>query len=219
MARYFNYFPKTLYTLDTKKSALDTVTNITARFSFEESLKDNSTVFYTYDLKEGDTPEIVASKYYGNPEKHWIILLFNNIIDAQFDWPLDGRSLNEFVDRKYSSSQYADTANTSNSGLTWAKTNNHSYYKIITETTQDKVSVIKLQVDEITYANNTLMENGTNESYRLDDGTSVNVVITKEPKTYFDYELEENENKRKIKLLKQEYVATVEKDFKKAVKQ
>jgi hypothetical protein len=219
MARYFNYFPKTFYTLDKKKSALDTVTNITARFSFEESLKDNSTVFYTYDLKESDTPEIVATKYYGNPEKHWIILLFNNIVDAQFDWPLDGRSLNEFVDRKYSASQYADTANTSNSGLAWAKTNNHSYYKVITETTGDKISVTKLQVDANTYANNVLMENGTNELYQLQDNTSVNIVITKEPKTFFDYELEENENKRKIKLLKPEYVSTIERDFKKVVKE
>ena len=219
MARYFNYFPKTLYTLDKKKSALDTVTNITARFSFEESLKDNSTVFYTYDLKEGDTPEIVASKYYGNPEKHWIILLFNNIIDAQFDWPLDGRSLNEFVDRKYSVPQYADTANTSDSGLAWAKTTAYSYFKVITETTQDKISITKLEVDANTYANDTIMQTGTNEDYRLQDGTIVNIVISKEEKTYFDYELEKNEDKRKIKLLKPEFVATVEKDFKKAVKQ
>lgn len=220
MAKYFNYFPKTLYSTDNKSNALDTVTNLIARFSFEQKLKDNSSVFYFYDIKEGDTPEIIARKFYENVERHWIVLLFNDIVDPQFDWPLDSRTLNEYINNKYSSSSYADTANTSVSGLSWAKSlsNVHSYYKVITETTSDKIDVQKLEVDSITYANNTLMQNGTNQNYLLGDGTSVNIKITKETKTYFDHELEENENKRKIKLLKPEFVTEVEKEFKRVVK-
>jgi hypothetical protein len=220
MAKYFNYFPKTLYSTDSKSNALDTVTNLIARFSFEQKLKDNSSVFYFYDIKEGDTPEIIARKFYENVERHWIVLLFNDIVDPQFDWPLDSRTLNEYINNKYSSPSYADTANTSVSGLSWAKSlsNVHSYYKVITETTFDKIDVQKLEVDSITYANNTLMQNGTNQNFLLGDGTSVNIKITKETKTYFDYELEENENKRKIKLLKPEFVSEVEKEFKRVVK-
>ena len=37
----------------------------------------------------GDTPEIIASKYYGDPEKHWIVLLANDIINPFFDFPLN----------------------------------------------------------------------------------------------------------------------------------
>lgn len=220
MAKYFNYFPKTVYSTDTKSNALDTVTNLIARFSFEQKLKENSSVFYFYDIKDGDTPEIIARKFYENIERHWIVLLFNDIVDPQFDWPLESRTLNEYIDRKYSSPEYADTANTSVSGLSWAKSlsNVHSYYKVITETTFDKTTVQKLQVDDLTYANNTLMQNGTNQNYLLGDNTSVNIKITKETKTYFDYELEENEKKRKIKLLKPEFVSAVEKEFKRVVK-
>lgn len=220
MAKYFNYFPKTVYSTDTKSNALDTVTNLIARFSFEQNLKDNSSVFYFYDIKDGDSPEIIARKFYENSERHWIVLLFNDIVDPQFDWPLESRTLNEYIDRKYSSPEYADTSNTSVSGLSWAKSlsNVHSYYKVITETTFDKTTVQKLQVDDLTYANNTLMQNGTNQNYLLGDNTSVNIKITKETKSYYDYELEENEKKRKIKLLKPEFVSAVEKEFKRVVK-
>lgn len=220
MAKYFNYFPKTVYSTDTKSNALDTVTNLIARFSFEQNLKDNSSVFYFYDIKDGDSPEIIARKFYENSERHWVVLLFNDIVDPQFDWPLESRTLNEYIDRKYSSPEYADTSNTSVSGLSWAKSlsNVHSYYKVITETTFDKTTVQKLQVDDLTYANNTLMQNGTNQNYLLGDNTSVNIKITKETKSYYDYELEENEKKRKIKLLKPEFVSAVEKEFKRVVK-
>jgi hypothetical protein len=54
MAKYFNYFPKTVYTLNSLD--VETVTNITSRFGFEQSFKDNSAVYYEYDIQDGDTP-------------------------------------------------------------------------------------------------------------------------------------------------------------------
>lgn len=333
MARYFNFFPKTLYSSNNQVSSLDTITNITARFSFERTLKENSSVFYSYDIKDGDTPEIIARKFYDNSERHWIVLLFNDIIDPQFDWPMDERTLNEFIDSKYNyhynfhrtninilsnrileaslntnsiiglllseqingrklsditndgsitsadalradryadfgfanssnslqedtyirdiliptiqnnyikysslygSSMYSSNANTdmivynsstenltyqSGRGITWAKTNTHSFYKVITETTFDKTSIQKIEVDAKTYANDTIMQTGTNQTYQLGDNTSVNIRINKETKTYFDYEVEENEKKRSIKLVKPEFVTEIEKEFKKVIKQ
>ena len=125
MAKYFNFFPKTLYSLSNKSTSADSVTNIIARFGFESTLKENSNIFYPYDIQDGDTPEIIASKYYGSPEKHWIVLMFNNIIDPQYDWPLDQRTINDFINDKYSTSEYADTANTNVSGLSWAMNDNN----------------------------------------------------------------------------------------------
>lgn len=221
MARYFNFFPKTLYSANNDVSSLDTVTNIISRFSFERTLKENSSVFYSYDIQESDTPEIIARKFYENSERHWIVLLFNDMIDPQFDWPMDGRTLNEFIDLKYSAPQYADTSNTSISGLSWAKNINniHSYYKVITETTYEKTSIQKIEVDANTYANDTIMQTGTNQTYQLPDNTSVNIVISKETKSYFDFEMEENEKKRSIKLVKPEFIPEIEKEFKKVIKQ
>jgi hypothetical protein len=156
MSRYFNYFPKTVYTSNNKTTGLDTVTNIIARFAFERTLKENSAAFYKYNIQETDTPEIIASKYYDNPERHWIILMFNEIIDAQWDWPLEGRNFIEFVNEKYAANAAANVI--FKSGYDWAKSINniHSYYKVISTTTSGidgKVTIEKFRVDANTYAN------------------------------------------------------------------
>lgn len=214
MARYFNYFPKTVYTANNDTNGLDTVTNIIARFSFERSLKENSSVFYKYQVKESDTPEIIASKYYNNPERHWIVLLFNDIIDPQYDWPLEYRTLIEYIDQKYSANGAANT--TPVSGIRWAQNANHihSYYKVITNTTTEDTFITKIEVDANAYANIAL----TTTSYALQDNTTVTQAITKETKTYYEYEVDVNESKREISLLKPEFVPAVESEFKKVVK-
>jgi hypothetical protein len=221
MSKYFNYFPKTIYSLDDDGTKFDSVTNIIARFAFEDKLKQNSAAFYKYEIKDSDTPEIIANKYYEGSERHWIVLLFNNIIDPQWDWPLEDRTLNEYIDNKYSSFQYANTANTSVSGLSWAKSNANvkSYFKVITTTTYENTTIEKFEVDSNTYANNVIMENGTNEDYQLQDNTTVNIKITKEIQTYFDYEKSINDAKRSINLLKTEFVSAVEKEFKRIIAQ
>lgn len=218
MAKYFNYFPKAFYSSNTRTSGLDEITNITARFGFEQSLKENSSAFYKYDLQEGDTPEIVAAKFYDSPERHWIVLMFNDIYDPQYDWPLQYSTFIEYVDKKYSANNYADTANTSVTGLSWAMnvTNVHAYYKVVTRTNFDNISIIeKLEVDANTWANVT----PTTTSYTLQDSSTITQAITKEKQSYYDYENELNESKRSIKLLKPEFVSAVEKEFKKVIKQ
>ena len=66
MAKLFNYYPTIFYTSNTKATGLDTVTNIVARFGFEKKLKENSSAFYKYSVKDSDTQEIIASKFYEN---------------------------------------------------------------------------------------------------------------------------------------------------------
>ena len=219
MAKYFNYFPKTYYSSNTSTNNLDTITNIIARFGFENSLKENTAAFYKYQIQDSDTPEIIARKYYDNVERHWMVLAFNDIIDPQYDWPLSYKSFTEFVDAKYSAVNYADTSNTSVSGLSYAlnASNIHSYYKLVTRTsTTDSKNLIieKLEIDANTYANVA----ATTQTITLQDGTSITETITKETKTYFIYENELNESKREIKLLKPEFVSSVEKEFKKIIK-
>jgi len=216
MARYFNFFPKTVYTTEVRSNSLDTVTNIVARVGFESSLKENTAAFYEYDIQEGDTPEIIAAKYYENPERHWIVLLFNDIMDPQFDWPMQYNVFNNFVDKKYS--VQGSQAVPPTTGLAWALnvSNVHSYYKVVTRTNEDGVqSVERLQVDAQTYATITPQTN----NFLLKDGSRITQAITKETKTYYDFEQEENEKKRRIKLLKPEFVPQVEKEFKRVIKE
>ena len=215
MAKYFNYFPKTFYTSNNKATGIDTVTNLIARFGFEQKLKENSTVFYEYNIQDGDTPEIIADKYYGDVERHWIVLLFNDIIDPQFDWPLQYNTLIEYIDQKYTANGAANTP--SQSGLVWSQSVNNvkAYYKIVTRTSSTNSLIEKIQVDANTYAN--VIASTT--TYTLDDDTTVTETITKEAQTYYTYEIEENEKKRSINLLKKEFVPEVEKEFRRIIKQ
>jgi hypothetical protein len=52
-------------------------------------------------------------------------------------------------------------------------------------------------------------------NYTTQAGENVTVATSKETRTYYDYEIEENENKREINLLKIDFLPTVEKEFKK----
>jgi hypothetical protein len=218
MASYFNFFPSTLYSVDSNNNGLDIVTNITTRFAFEQSLKENTNAFYPYEIKDSDTPETIAYKIYGSSERHWIVLNFNDIIDPQYDWPLTYPNFIKYVDEKYAANGAANA--TVQSGLTWAQSQNniHSYYQVNTRTStavtaDGKTIKEKVRITANAYANVIV---GTT-SYTLKNGTVINETVSKEKLTYYDYEMEENETKRKIKLLKPEFATDVFEEFKEIV--
>jgi hypothetical protein len=211
MSKYFNYFPKTFYKLNQNSNDVDAVTNITARFGFEQAFKNNSAVYYEYDVQDSDTPEIIANKFYGSPERHWAVLMINDIVDPQFDWPLDQRTIISYINEKYSAN-----ASVGQSGTTWSQANIHSYYKVETRTSNSTGSELqsKLQIDANTYANVA----ATTTNLTLDDGNSITITTTKETKSYYDYEIEQNEAKRTIKLLKPEFVSSIEEELRNVFK-
>jgi len=209
MSKYFNYFPKTSYTFD--GTNIEYVTNLLSKVSFESDFKDNSVIYYEYLVGDGETPEIVAHKIYGSAEKHWIILMLNDILHPQFDWPLNESSLNKYIDIKYRQSQYANSS-TEGTGTTWAQTHAKEYHKIETKTNtklNETISVNTLNVTQNDYANVA----ATSTNYTLSDGIIVNIKVTKDTLSYYDYEIDENENKRSIKILKPDFVPVVEQEF------
>lgn len=208
MAKYFKYFPKTLYT-QTENSA-DTVTNIISRFAFENDIVENDSAYYEYEVKDTDTPEIIAGKFYGGPERHWVVLGFNQIVDPQWDWPLDYNTFIKYVDNKY-------TANAANgqTGLAFAQSETYQYFKVVTRTnekfTNNKI-IERLEIDSGTFANTS-----ANTFTLAVAGESFIISTSKETRTYYEYEDLENEKKRTIKLLKPNFVKAVEKEFKRVI--
>lgn len=221
MANYFNFFPSTFYSVDANNQIdLDVVTNIISRFAFEPSLKENSNVFYPYEIKDSDTPESIAHKLYGSSERHWMVLIFNNIIDPQYDWPLSYSNFVEYVNDKYSANGAANT--TVQTGLQWAKSENniHSYYQVNTRssiaiTADSRTIKEKVQVTANTYAN--VITGST--TYTLDNGKTITETVSKEKLTYYEYEMQENEDKRKIRLLKPEFAFDVFEEFKQIIRE
>lgn len=219
MSKLFNFFPKTFYSNNDVGNSLDTVTNITARFGFETKLKENTAAFYRYEIQDGDTPEIIAHKYYGHVERHWIVLMFNDIIDPQFDWPLEERNLMDFIELKYSSPEFSDKANTGETGLSYAKSSfdPHTWYKIVTRVNDlDGEKLIeKIDIDQQTYTN---LPSSTIITYTLQNGQSVTETTTKLLQTRYEYEVENNEEKRSINLLRSDFVSQIEAEFKRVIK-
>lgn len=207
MAEYFDKFPKTPYNINYNSELaknFDMPVNILVRVGVLISKLDQAFHYYDYEIKEGETPEIVADKFYDNPEAHWLVLLTNNIIDPQYDWVLHYDQFSKYIISKYGS-------------LANAKTSVHHYERI--QKTQD------VATDLITYSSHEITQNTynnlvvsgvpvvepTNYTTYTVGGKTVRLFPGPEVPYYlktvynYDWEVEQNEKKRNIKLIKREY--------------
>ena len=97
---YFARFPDIIY--DGKGDGNFTiVNNLLRRVVIREKVKTNTFLYDTYDVKEGESPEVVADKFYGDPEYHWVVLMVNDITDRYHDWPMSTPQFLQFVNEKY----------------------------------------------------------------------------------------------------------------------
>ena len=112
---YFSSFPIIPY--DSKGDLqFKDVTNLLRRVGMRTKLKTNTFLYDTYDVKEGETPEMIAHKLYGDPELHWIVLLVNEITDRYYQWPMSGMQFLDYINDKYSNPDgihHYETAQTS----------------------------------------------------------------------------------------------------------
>ena len=101
---YFSQFPKIYYDFPNyagDDTFLQVLTDITANVRIRKQILEDITLYDEYDMKEGETPEIVAERIYGNAEYHWIIMLANQRYDYLADFPLSSAELYEHVQDKY----------------------------------------------------------------------------------------------------------------------
>ena len=92
---YFEKFPTYEYDLkNTDKRTL--ITDLLRRVNLRSNVAANTLVFDEYNVADGESPDIVASKYYGNSMYHWVVVTVNNV-KSHYDWPLDQVALSQFV--------------------------------------------------------------------------------------------------------------------------
>lgn len=202
---YFNTLPK-IITPDQNGYSIF-LTNLVARAKLIEQLKDNPMLFYEYAIQEGDTPEIVAEKYYGDPYRFWIVLLSNELLNPLWDWPLSDNMFLDYINTKYETDAEAENE----TPFVYTNTTVYQYQKIITTKNSDSgiENITKVPMTLTQY--NALTPSITN--FDLLDGPAT-VSITKKIITIYDYESELNDNKRQIKLLNSGYVTNFENSFK-----
>lgn len=157
--------------------------NFFKRYKISESSYNFQNFFSEYTLTDEDRIDYVSYKFYNTSEYDWVILISNNIINTYFDLPVKEVDLYEMVAKAYGNPD----------GI-------HHY-----ETLQKKNSlgqiVLKagLNVEQSFY-------NGVYKYYDNGSVLSVNGNTVSVPVTNYEYELKLNDEKRKIYILRPEYV-------------
>ena len=147
------------------------VTNLLKRVALRAKVKTNTSLFDTYNVKEGQTPEMIADKLYGDPNLHWIVMYVNNITDRYHQWPLTTPQFLAFLNDKYSNPD----------GL-------HHYE--ITQTSGDTTITIDIGTDNTEHSDATLITNREFEEKRQDTLRAIRLL---DP-AYVDQFVEEFEN-------------------------
>ena len=100
---YFKYFNKINYDVRGVKNNvnIDVITNILERVRLKLNFIQHQAFFAQHHIIDGETPEFLAYKYYGNTELHWIILYSQQATNPYYDWPLTYFDLKKFVNKKY----------------------------------------------------------------------------------------------------------------------
>ena len=97
---YFAQFPTIFYDA-VGKTEPKIVTHLLKRVAMHSKAKSTTALYDTYDLRNGETPEMIAHKYYGDAEYHWVILLVNNITDRYHQWPMNTRQFLAHLAERY----------------------------------------------------------------------------------------------------------------------
>ena len=104
---YFNNFPTRLYDPKGDGSA-KLCTDILRRVRVRVNMKKEIVMLDPYDVKENETPEIVADKHHGSSYYHWIVMILNDISDIHHDWVKSTRQLQKYVQTKYTDAQLSE---------------------------------------------------------------------------------------------------------------
>ena len=98
---YFANFPIIIYD-SVGDGDYKLVTNLLKRVALRSKVRTNALLFDTYNVKEGQTPEEIANKLYGDPNLHWVVMYVNGLVDRFHQWPMTTPQFLDFINEKYS---------------------------------------------------------------------------------------------------------------------
>ena len=194
---YFRELPNLQYLSQLPDAASNqqyiTVKNLFRRAKIRTDIINIVTAFDYYQIPDNMRPDVVAQKLYNDPELDWVILITNNITNIKDQWPLGNNDLYSFMLSKYGSDAAISQV--------------HHY-----ETTELR--------DEY---NRILVPSGlvVDSTYTFTYQTLGNLMVTVAPikaVTNYEYEVNINEQKRQIRVLKPAYLSVVVTDLRNIMK-
>ena len=191
MANYFSYLPNLKYSSLLKTAGDNTTTvevkNLFRRAKLREDFASVATLFEKYKIEGGDRPDQVAEKFYGDENLDWVVLTSNNITDIRSQWPLAEYDLNNILNDKY--------------------------------TPEELVSIHHYETIEWRdYNNNLIIPAGKvvdeNFTIKYTIGGDLKEVAPFRSVSVFENELQLNDEKRNIQLIRPDLIPQVVKDLK-----
>jgi|TARA_B100000900_G_scaffold390437_1_gene384156 hypothetical protein len=187
MSNYFRRLPNLEYVSrlkDSKISDYIVVKNLFKKGILREDIYQNISTFEKYKIIGDDRPDNVAKKIYNDPTLDWLVLVSNNIINIQSEWPLKQLDFDEYLLSKY------ETYENLHGGI-------HHY-----------------ETKEIVDNGVVIMPKGlwVDEKYEFEFKNSLGVIEKRRPGlpiTNYEYESELEDAKRSINVLKPKYVSLV----------
>ena len=161
--------------------------NFFRRYKINEDIFQYAVFFKKYTIVDGERPETLAEKAYGDQFLDWVILLTNNMVNAQYDWPRSNYEMYKIVEEEFDD-PYSEI----------------NHYEIRETIGRYQAG---LHVDEAFY-------NGTHKININGTVTTKNGNEIASPVTVAEYYQAENEKKREIYLLKPRYLDSFVADFK-----
>ena len=198
--KFFRYVPDFDYVSRLSKaqniSDYIRVKNLFKRTKISEVIFNDLTYFTKYQIISDERPDNVAFKVYGDSNLDWMVLLANNIINVQQEWPLEHTSYYNYLINKYGSDA--------------ALQNVHHY-----ETREIKNSVGKVIVPEG-------LEVASDFSITFfDTGLGVQQTVSTEIVTEITNEVYENrinDDKRNINIIKPRFLGLIIEEIEKVMK-
>ena len=186
--RYFRNIPDFEYVNRTKDgqfiSNYTQVKNFFKRAKLRTDVFQDLTFFTKFNVIGDDRPDNVADNFYVDPTLDWIVLLSNNIVNVQSEWPLSQADFFTYLSEKY------PDENVLYSGI-------HHY----------EANEVKTSTDVIIIPSGIRVGVGQSVSF-FDEGLNQQVTKTNvaSPVTNYMHEQKLNDKKREIFLLKPTYV-------------
>jgi len=187
---YFDLFPDVQLPSfsDKRNSSNDyiTVKNLFKRGKVRDEFFQNVATFYQYSVNGDDRPDNVADKVYENDKLDWVVLIANNIINIRDEWPMSQYDFQRYLDNKYDPTQLGQI---------------HHYETTEVRNPDDK---LLLQSGLTVDSDFTFSYTYQGIQYSVSNLTSV---------SNFQHEVNKNDKKRLIYLIRPEYVGTVISDM------
>ena len=177
------------------------VKNLFRRVKLRDDLNNVFTIFEKYQIPDGSRPDLVAEELYGSAQYDWVVLITAGITRIRDQWPLSDRQI-----YNYSEELYGEELN--------------SIHHHETVEVRDSKNRLILPAGKVVDSDFKISYYDEGKLYTNASTLGVDIVNIPNPVigiSNYEYEIQKNDKKRSIYVLKRKYIQQVLTDIKKAM--